>query len=165
MNIDKLYSEYFNDIYRFVFSLTKDKSLTEDIVQETFTRAYLNLDSFQNPPNKAWLFTVSRNIYYDHLRKVKRIVDTEIDYSMIPDVTDSPEDKLFKKENLQLLYDEIVNLKESYRNAIICFYFKELNYKEAAVEMNVTESNFKSILFRAKKNLKRSLKRKGESFE
>ena len=73
MNIDELYTEYFNDIYRFVFSLTKNKSLTEDIVQETFTRAYLNLDSFRNQPNKAWLFTVSRNIFYDHLRKNKRI--------------------------------------------------------------------------------------------
>lgn len=165
MNIDELYTEYFNDIYRFVFSLTKNKSLTEDIVQETFTRAYLNLDSFRNQPNKAWLFTVSRNIFYDHLRKNKRIADIEHDFSTIPDTGESPEGKLFEKENVQKIHEEIMNLRGNYRDAIICFYVRDLTYKEAAEEMNVTESNFKSILFRAKQSLKRSLKRKGESFE
>lgn len=165
MNINELYTSYFNDIYRFVFSLTKNKSLTEDIVQETFTRAYLNLNNFRNQPNKAWLFTVSRNIFYDHLRKSKRIVDMEYDFSTIPDFNESPEGNLYKKENSQKLYKEIMKLKENYRKAIICFYIKELSYKEAAKEMNVTESNFKSILFRARQNLKRSLKRKGDFFE
>jgi|SRR5690625_47264 len=162
MNIDQLYAAYFNDIYRFVFSLTKNRSLTEDIVQETFTRAYLNLDSFRNQPNKAWLFTVSRNIFYDHLRKNRRMVDIEYDFSIIPDTVSSPEEKLFEKENIQKVREEIMNLRENYRDALICFYVKELTYKEAAKEMNVTESNFKSILFRAKQNLKRSLERKGE---
>lgn len=165
MNIEDLYAQYFNDVYHFVLSLTKNSALTEDIVQETFTRAYLNLDSFRNQPNKAWLFTVSRNIYYDHIRKNKNIADIDYDYSTIPDTNISPEDALFQKENLQQLYEEIMNLKENYRDAIICFYLKELNYKEAATEMNVTESNFKSILFRAKKSLKRSLERKGEPLE
>lgn len=162
MNIDQLYAAYFNDIYRFVFSLTKNRSLTEDIVQETFTRAYLNLDSFRNQPNKAWLFTVSRHIFYDYLRKNRRMVDIEYDFSIIPDTVSSPEEKLFEKENIQKVREEIMNLRENYRDALICFYVKELTYKEAAKEMNVTESNFKSILFRAKQNLKRSLERKGE---
>lgn len=162
MNIEDLYGAYFNDIYRFVFSLTKNRSLTEDIVQETFTRAYLNLDGFKNQPNKAWLFTVSRNIFYDHLRKNRRMVDIEYDFSIIPDTVSSPEEKLFKKENIQKVREEIMNLRENYRDALICFYVKELTYKEAAIEMNVTESNFKSILFRAKQSLKRSLERKGE---
>lgn len=165
MNIDELYAEYLNDIYGFVFSLTKNKSLTEDIVQETFTRAYLNLDSFRNQPNKAWLFTVSRNIYYDYLRKNKKTANIEFDFSTILDDNASPEEILFRKEHIQMLYGEIMNLKDSYRNAIICFYVKELNYKEASIEMNVTESNFKSILFRAKRNLKRSLEGRGESLE
>ena len=165
MDINELYAEYFNDVYRFIFSLTKNKSLTEDIVQETFTRAYLNLDSFRNKPNKAWLFMVSRNIFYDYLRKNKRIADIEYDFSNIPDLLESPENKLLEKENIEKLHNEIMKLKNNYREAIICFYVNDLTYKEAAKKMNITESNFKSILFRAKQNLKRSLKRKGELFE
>src|SRR5690606_37265763 len=99
MNLTQLYAEYFHEIYRFVFSLTKNRALTEDIVQETFTRAYLNLDSFKEQPDKSWLFTVSRNIYFDYLRKNKRTVDIDFDYSTIPDTTESPEETLFKKEN------------------------------------------------------------------
>lgn len=165
MTIDELYTEYFDDIYRFVFSLTKNESLTEDIVQETFTRAYLNLNSFKKPPNKAWLFTVSRNLFYDHLRKNKKTSDMEIDLSTIPDNEISPEARIFEKENIQRLYEAIENLDEKYRNAIICFYVKELSYKSAAEQMKVTEANFKSILFRAKKKLKRCLKRKDDFFE
>lgn len=165
MNIDELYTKYFNDVYRFVFSLTKNKSITEDIVQETFTRAYLNLDSFKNTPSKAWLFTVSRNLFYDHLRKAGRIFDFEYDFTKIPDSVKSTEEKLFKKETIQQVRGEIMNLRENYREAILCFYVKELTYKEAAKEMNVTEANFKSILFRAKRHLKRALERKGESFD
>src|SRR5690625_7751183 len=100
MNIDQLYAAYFNDIYRFVFSLTKNRSLTDDIVQETFTRASLNLVSFRNQPNKAWLFTVSCNIFYDHLRKYRRMVDIEYEFSIISDQASSPEEKLFENENI-----------------------------------------------------------------
>src|SRR5699024_1820816 len=123
--------------YRFVLSLTKNQSLTEDIVQETFTRAYLNLGNFRNQPNKAWLFTVSRHIFYDHLRTNKKTADVAYDFSTIPDADGSPEEELFKKENMQKLHSEIMNLKENYRDAIIYFYMKELSYKEAAHHMEV----------------------------
>src|SRR5690625_4130415 len=162
MDIDELYRAYVNDVYRFVFSLTKNKYLTEDIVQETFTRAYLHVNNFNSPPNKAWLFTVSRNIFYDYLRKNRKISDIEFDFSTIPDNEISPEERLFKKENIQKLHKEIDKLDKKYQDAIICFYVKELSYKAAANHMNVTDTNFKSILFRAKKKLKRALERKDD---
>ncbi|MUV37673.1 RNA polymerase sigma factor SigM [Lentibacillus sp. JNUCC-1] len=165
MNIDELYSAYFNDVYRFIFSLTKNRSLTEDIVQETFTRAFLNMNSYRNPPNKAWLFTVSRHMYYDHLRKNKKTADVDYDFSMLPDSEVTPEDQLFRKENIQNLQKEIMNLKDRYRDAIRYVYIEELNYKEAAAEMDVTVSNFKSIVFRAKRKLKRALEGKDEPLE
>lgn len=165
MNMEELYAAYFHDIFRFVFSLTKNQSLTEDIVQETFTRAYLHKDMFENRSNKAWLFTVARHLFYDHLRKNKRIANLEYDFSNIPDLVPSLEEQLLEKEDVQKIYKEICNLKANYREAMLCFYVEELSYKEAAEKMNVTESNFKSILFRAKRNLKRSLKRKGEFLE
>lgn len=165
MDIDELYRAYVNDVYRFVLSLTKNKYLTEDIVQETFTRAYLNVNNFNSPPNKAWLFTVSRNIFYDYIRTNKNTSDKELNFSRLPDSDESPEEKLFKKENIKKLHEEIMNLQENYRTAIIYFYVRELSYREAAIAMDVTETNFKSILFRAKSKLRQSLNRKGERLE
>jgi len=165
MNIYELYTTYFNDVYKFVFTLTKNKSLTDDIVQETFTRAYINLNNFRHPPNKAWLFTVSRNLFYDYLRTNNKTIDSEYNFSIIPDHKSSPEENLFKKEHIKKLHQEILNLKKNYREAIIYFYIKELSYKEAASRMKITETNFKSILFRARRKLKRSIERKDEFFE
>lgn len=163
MTIHDLYDKYFNDIYRFVYSLTKDKHLTEDIVQETFTRAYLNLGNFKNRPTKAWLVTVSRNLTYDHLRKNKRTTFNSYDFTKIPGDGLSPEDTLFSMENRKVLHKEIAKLQDNYRQAIIYYHMEELSYKQAATKMNVTVTNFKSILFRARQRLKRSLN-KGRSF-
>lgn len=165
MGISDLYNEYFDDVYRYILSLTKNRTLTEDIVQETFTRAYLNLGNYENSPNKAWLFTVGRNLYYDYLRKNKRIIDKDYDFTTIAEMGESPDEKLFKKENIQKIHEEVENLQGNYRNAIIYYYLKEFSYKEAANSMNVTVTNFKSILFRAKKKLKRSLNGKGVNLE
>jgi len=163
VTIHDLYDKYFNDIYRFVYSLTKDKHLTEDIVQETFTRAYLNLGNFKNRPTKAWLVTVSRNLTYDHLRKNKRTTFKSYDFTKIPGDGLSPEDTLFSMENRKVLHKEIAKLQDNYRQAIIYYHMEELSYKQAATKMNVTVTNFKSILFRARQRLKRSLN-KGRSF-
>lgn len=162
MTIYDLYDKYFNDIYRFVYSLTKDQHLTEDIVQETFTRAYLNLGQLKNRPSKAWLVTVSRNLAYDYLRKSKRTTNQAYDFSKIPESNPTPEDKLLQENNRETLHKKISKLQENYRQAIIYYHLEELSYQQAAEKMGVTVANFKSILFRARQRLKRSLK-KGRS--
>jgi len=154
MTIKDLYTKYFHDLYRFVFSLTKDKHLTEDIVQETFIRAYLNLGNINQTTNKAWLFTVARHLFYDHLRKNKKITDIDYDFSRIKDRQKTPEERLFTKEVIKQLLKRIKNLQDNYRKAIIYFYIEEMSYKEAATAMNVTVANFKSILFRARNKLR-----------
>jgi len=160
VTIHNLYNKYFHDIYKFVYSLTKDQHLTEDIVQETFTRAYLNLGNFKNRPSKAWLVTVSRNLAYDYLRKNKQTSNETYDFTKFPDDVPTPEDKLFNVESKKILHQEISKLQDNYRRAIIYYHMEELSYKQAAAKMNVTVTNFKSILFRARQRLKRSLNKR-----
>lgn len=161
MNVDYLYAKYFQDVYAYVFSLAKDKYITEDIVQETFTRAYINIHDIQDVPVKAWLFTVSRNIFYDHLRKKQRTPLTNHDLSYLTDNKGSPEDKILNNEDKESIHRKIDSLQDSYRKAIIYYHMEDLSYKESAKKMNITVSNFKSILFRARRQLKQRIDSKG----
>jgi RNA polymerase sigma-70 factor (ECF subfamily) len=160
MNLDYLYIKYFQDVYAYVFSLTRDKYLTEDIVQETFTRAYINIHDIQNVYIKAWLFTVARNIFYDHLRKKQMTPLTNHDLSYLTDNKESPEDKFLNNDSKESIRKKIDSLKNSYRKAIIYYHLEDLSYKESAEKMNITVSNFKSILFRARRQLKQRINSK-----
>src|SRR5690625_2395265 len=72
-NLDSIYNLYFHDIYRFLLSLCHNHHTSEDLVQETFFRAHLYLEYYQEGNIKAWLYTVAHNAFIDHYRKNKRI--------------------------------------------------------------------------------------------
>ena len=70
-SIDQIYQKYFQDIYRFLLSLSHDHYTAEGIVQETFLRAYLYLEFYDNENVKTWLFTIAYRTFIDHYRKQK----------------------------------------------------------------------------------------------
>src|SRR5690606_9760305 len=72
-SIESIYNDYFLDIYRFLLSLCRDHHTAEDLVQETFLRAYLHVENYENETIKSWLFTVAHNAFIDHYRKQKRM--------------------------------------------------------------------------------------------
>ena len=72
-SLESIYHFYFQDIYRFLLSLCRDHHTAEDLVQETFLRAYLHVEDYENASIKSWLFTVAYHAFIDHHRKQKRI--------------------------------------------------------------------------------------------
>ncbi len=67
--VNQLVTKYLTPVYSFVFRLVRDKDLAEDITQETFIKAWKKMDDTQNI--RAFLFTIARNLAYDHFRKNK----------------------------------------------------------------------------------------------
>lgn len=149
---------FWNDIYKFQFSKTKNEDEAEDITIKTFSKAFDKLHTFKTAMNfKTWLLSISKNIYIDHLRKIKGETislnkkDTEV--SKIFDKAPSPEDKLIIEQNLAQLLQHIKQLKPHYRDIIQLRYFQEYSYKEIATELNEPLSNVKIRLLRARKLL------------
>lgn len=99
MNIDDLYEYYFYDIYRFLLSLTNNHHTAEDLLQETFFRAYLYLENYRNEHVKTWLFTVARNAFIDHYRQQKRtILKEKTFFQKFQHREQQPEDELVLSE-------------------------------------------------------------------
>ncbi|WP_371261570.1 sigma-70 family RNA polymerase sigma factor [Bacillus sp. MUM 116] len=107
-----------NDLYRYLYSLSKDHYIAEDLVQEAFYRAFTTLEDYEVRNIKAWLFKVAYHAFVDYKRKNKRMI---IDHYLTLD-TDinpiTPEKKMLEKESLSLLLRDLNGLKEKEKDAI-----------------------------------------------
>ncbi len=146
------------DIYRYAYWLVKDKAVAEDIVQETFLRAWRSLDSLKDEKAaKAWLITILRR---ENARRFERkqfdLVDME-DVSL-EDEGPSNETKI-EHEELQRL---IANLSEEYREPLMLQVMFGYSGEEIAEQLNLNKNTVMTRLFRARNQLKEQLERSNE---
>ena len=77
-NFETIYELYAKNVFKFILKLTNDYHLAEDLTQETFVKAFLHLDSFKGKSKLiVWLCQISKNLYYDYLKKSNKIIDFE----------------------------------------------------------------------------------------
>lgn len=162
-SIDGIYNTYFHDIYRFLLSLCHNHYTAEDLVQETFFRAYLYIENYQGENVKAWLFTVAHHAFIDHYRKHKRTVIQEDSYFLsLVDKKKIPEEMIVDLEEVGEIIHLLKDLPEKHKYAVLLHDFHELSYNEAAQIMNVKPSHFKVLLFRGRQAIRN---RKAEKHE
>lgn len=159
-SIDDLYMLYMKDVYRYLLFLCQDHFAAEDIVQETFYRAYLYLDSYTGEKVKPWLFKVAHHALIDYKRKEKRSSPQEASYfyGLTDNVT--PEQLLLREERISELRIAVSALPEKQRQAVLLHDWNELSYAESAEIMGVGLAYYKVLLFRARAAL-RQLKEGG----
>ena len=106
---------------------------------------------------KYWLFKVSRNCFFDYLRKAKRLAPMDDDIK-----SDERElvQGIIEKEEYRALYDAIARLKENYREVVLLYYFDGLSVSEIADITGQSTDNVKVLLFRARAKLKQFLEAK-----
>jgi RNA polymerase sigma-70 factor (ECF subfamily) len=131
----------------------------EDLAQQVFIRVWKSAGRYQ-PTAKftTWLFRITRNLVFNELRRRRHFVDQ-------PEETPEPADRLEKEpdrvllaEELQKAIQEAINaLPESQRMAIILRRYEEMPYEEIAKVMDTTVPAVKSILFRARAELRERL--------
>lgn len=152
--MEKLYSKHYRDVYLYAFSLCKNHHLAQDLTSDTFFKAYLSIDDTSYI--KYWLLRVCKNLYVDHLRKSREYSGSEIlEQTLAND--DNPLDRLIETEKRKYLYNLIINLKDSYKEFLILYYFFYFSVNEISQSMNITVGAAKTMLFRARKKLKKEM--------
>ncbi len=149
----KLYSTYYNELFLYLYSLSHDHELAEDMTQEAFLKAILSLpDDHSNV--RAWLYMVGRNLLLNALAKQNRTdlkADIE-DYSSSSG--ESLLDELIQNESKRLLYDAINHLDKTKREILCMQYFSGFSQKEIAAMLHLTPENVRIQAYRGKKLLK-----------
>ncbi|WP_237421205.1 RNA polymerase sigma factor [Flavobacterium sp. Sd200] len=162
-----LLHHYWNEVYGFMLKRTQNETDTEDIVIETFSKAFDRIATY-NPDYafNTWLIAIAKNVHIDLLRKKKSSLFVEItdeedeDAYNIADTSPSAEDKLIIEQNLSHLLSCIKHLKPQYQEVIQLRYFQEMSYQEIANQLGEPLNNVKVKLLRAKKLLLEILTKK-----
>lgn len=145
--VDALY----HDVYRYAYWICRNPTLAEDLVQETFLRAWRSLDSLQNDKAaKAWLFTILRR---ENARLYERyrpeLVDIE-DQSLADTQYDTPDEAMDR----ELLHNAIEKLEPEYREPLLLQVVGGFSGQEIADILDLNSNTVMTRLFRARSKLK-----------
>lgn len=152
-DIEQIYKQYFDTVNKYLFCLTRNNDIAEELTQETFCRALKNLNQFKGECKiSVWLCQIAKNIWYDYYRKNKKIT-VEEELLDIQDLS-TPEDETISKEEKLLLYQKLQKLSQETREVIYLRITGELSFKEIGIILNKTENWARVTFYRGKNQLK-----------
>ena len=139
MLFEELYEENYKIVYGYLLSLSKNKTISEDLTSDTFLKAFEKISTFKgNSKISTWLCQIAKNEYLQYIRRNKRTESIE-EYPDIPDVNrieDIVQDKTMAITIHKLLHD----LEEPYKEVFVLKVFAELSYKDIACIFEKTET-------------------------
>jgi RNA polymerase sigma-70 factor (ECF subfamily) len=154
----ELVYSYQDSVYNLCYRMLSERTEAEDAAQETFLKAYLNLQRYDPSRSfKTWLLSIASNHCIDRLRR-RRMVWLSIDEPLPPNVTLSsdepqPEETMIFTQRSAAVQELIDSLSPDYRAAVVLRYWYDYSYVEIADMLDTTESAIKSRLFRARQML------------
>jgi len=156
-------------IYFLLYSLLKNEAEAEDVAQETVIKVYQNLDKFRGDSQfRTWVLSIARNEGLGRLRKISNrredSLDAETDEqtgdytpAILTSWREIPAEALEQKELGNLLRKAIEGLLEIYRNVVLLRNIEEMDIRESAAVLGITEASVKVRLHRARALLQRNL--------
>lgn len=174
-SVGLLYEEYSKGVYTVILKIVHNRDVADDLVQATFVKLIKNIKLFDEYKGSFYSFicAIGKNTALDHLKKSKskvndkgeeRAVDREttLDDGLINllEVKENVADAVEIDELMKDLKEAISELAESQQIAIRLCCERDFSYRAAARIMGISESSFKSILFRARKTLKDKIRDK-----
>ncbi|BFM41009.1 sigma-70 family RNA polymerase sigma factor [Synechocystis sp. LKSZ1] len=162
---DELLRRYQSHVDKILYHLAPDWQDRADLAQEVWIRVYRNIKRLQEPVKfKGWLSRIATNLFYDELRKRKRVShpisldaprrveDGEVDWDIVSDYP-SPDDTLTTAEFYESLQAAIADLPTAFRTTIILREIDGLPYEEIAEMTGVSLGTVKSRIARARAKL------------
>lgn len=156
----EIVKRYKQSVYGVNLSILKDRREAEDATQETFIKAWNNLEKYDMDRNfSTWLFTVGGNIAKNMVRKRDR-------WGFIKNVSfvrggSDPPSQIRQEERQKGIREALFSLKADYRAPLIMRYWGELSYEEISDILGIPEGTLKTRLHRGKKKLKELYQQEG----
>src|SRR5262245_39711310 len=150
--VKRLVEDHYAALYRYAFRLSGSAADAEDLTQEAFCKAQLNLAQLRDHSRaKPWLFSILRNAYLHRLRAEKQQPCVSLDgVGDVPEPSPGPLPDI-EPERLQAALNEMA---EAFRTPIILYYFEDFSYRDIAEQMGVPLGTVMSRLARAKAHLR-----------
>ena len=156
-DFERIFNKNREFIFKYLMKLTRNYSLAEELMQETFFRAYMNFSSLRNKDKASvWLCQIAKNTYYAWYNEQKRI-DT-YDNEKASGASESPEEIIIEKELSEKAVACLNELDEPYREVFTLSAIGELSLKEISTMYGKSESWARVTFYRAKQKLLEKLR-------
>lgn len=160
--------KYFEQrIYQHCYRMLRNSHDAEDIAQEAFVRAYVNIHRYDEKRKfTTWLYRIATNLAIDRIRKKKPdyYLDAEIKgaegmdmYANLAIDESLPEEKVIQLEQKEYVHKEVMALPPKYRFIIMLRYLEEFSLKEISQIMDIPLGTVKTRLFRGRESLRNSI--------
>jgi RNA polymerase sigma-70 factor (ECF subfamily) len=161
-------SFYQNKVYQICFRMIGNAHEAEDLSQEAFIRAFVNIQSFDDRRKfSTWLYRIATNLTIDRIRKKKPdyYLDAKVKgtdgldmYSQLSMEQPLPEEEVESLELQSYIQKEILMLPPKYRSVIVLRYFDELSLLEIGEILNIPIGTVKTRIHRGREALRKRLR-------
>jgi RNA polymerase sigma-70 factor (ECF subfamily) len=165
-----LVQKYRRPMVGFMYRMCHNPSTAEELAQEVFLRVYRSRTSYE-PSAKftTWLYRIATNLAVNHARDTRherpentlRLDEPDQETGNTPDLADdslSAEEQILKRERLAAIRGVVNALPERQRLAVIMHKYQQMDYRQIAGVLKLSESATKSLLYRAYETLREQLK-------
>jgi RNA polymerase sigma-70 factor (ECF subfamily) len=165
-----LVQKYRRPMVNFMYRMAHNAAAAEDLAQEVFLRVYRSREGYEASAKfTTWLYRIATNLAVNHARDTRHErpenmasldePDPETGTTMdVADSTMSAEEAILRRERLAAIRQKVQALPERQRMAVIMHKYQQMDYKQIADVLKLSESATKSLLFRAYETLRGQLK-------
>jgi RNA polymerase sigma-70 factor (ECF subfamily) len=165
-----LVQKYRRPMVSFMFRMAHNSAAAEDLAQEVFLRVYRSRESYEASAKfTTWLYRIATNLAVNHARDTRHerpenmvnLDEADSDTGQTPDLADSTptiEEDIVRQERLTAIRQKVQALPERQRMAVAMHKYQQMDYKQIAEVLKLSESATKSLLFRAYETLREQLK-------
>ncbi len=156
----RLYDQYSDTVYRYIYYRVGGKATAEDLTSETFLRALRRISTFtwQGRDFGAWLVTIARNLVADHFKSSRfRLEVTTGEMLDANEVARSPEDSVLESLSNAALLQAVRRLNPQQQECVTLRFLQGLSVAETARVMGKNEGAIKTLQYRAVRTLARLL--------
>ena len=155
---EDVYKIYFRRVYAFLYKLTGDSHVAEEMAQETFYQAFLSFHRYDGSCEMfTWLAAIAKNVFFKYLRK-KKLSTLNIELLVEPTSSEGdPQELLQRKFVAQYVSECVQKLPRKYRDVVFLRIYAELPFSQIADILSITENSAKVVYYRAKNMLRKDL--------
>lgn len=162
-NIEEIYKQHSNTVYKYLFCLTGKEDTAEDLTQETFAIAVKEINKFKGECKvSVWLCQIAKHLWYKQIKKNKKHKDISIDeITEELEVIETTEDIVCKKEEKLKLFKDMQKLDVQSREVVYLRMIGNLNFIEIGEILGKTANWARVTFYRAKQKI-REVKENGQ---
>lgn len=160
----QLYELHYAMVYRRVRLLTGKMSVAEELTQETFVQAMLNISKFRGASKfSTWLFGIAHNLVRHHWRRLKSSSTAHERMKRVEELrpNEGIDTKYFEQERVQAIYTALEELPDTLRVVFVFRYFEGMSSAQVADALNLSVNNVDARASRARRRIKAILSERG----